>query len=394
MTTHNGFYLVNGERIDSKVYAMLRASELNANMEWCYFDDIFAEQSWKFRELDISLEEMYARRARQLRETYDYLILNYSGGSDSHNILEVFLRNNIRLDHIVIQWPEKLMDKGLYTPNTADKSNANFHSEWDLVIKKDLERLANSHPEIKIEILDWTSTVKEDFYSDDLFLKNVSNLPSIARAQKQNTFSNTESELALKGKRVASIYGVDKPILVIKDSNFFFSFADTACMAQSNPDNPLGVEYFYYAPMMPELAVLQSYKLAQWFNANPNKQYLITAKSERAERDPTYPSWPRAKHFAEWEEVQEIIKLVCYPYWDFSRFQADKPFKILNGLPMGMRLWDNILTAIPGFERVQQKWEYNWKSYLNKIDSKFMRNHDTVAVFHSKWHKLKHIKAT
>jgi hypothetical protein len=387
----NGYYIVNGLPIKNKLQAILEASKTNTNVQWNFFDDFFDKAVGSFNKHDVPLKEFYRIRAQQLRDSYDYLILNYSGGSDSHNILMTFLEYGIKLDHVYIQWPERLMDKGIYTPNSLDRTNANFHSEWDLVIKKDLEWLAKNHPEIKIEINDWTTTVKEQFYKDDIFANDVSNLPSIARAQKQNTFSTTESELALQGKKVASIFGVDKPNIVKKGDHWFFYFIDTACMAQPNPNNPNGTEYFYWTPDFPDIAVAQAHAMKRYFEINDSKTYLVRALSERVQpsintRTAGYTTKTYEVWYHEFAQLAEISKLVCYPYWDFNRFQADKPFAILTGFKMGTRAWDNILTKIPEFDRVQQSWEYHWKSYLNEIDMKFMRNNDTLNVCKTNWH--------
>lgn len=387
MSFLNGYYLVNGSIVESKIYAMLLASETKKDLQWWYYDDLFKNSSM-YQQSEISLEHIYKERAQQLRDSYDYLILNYSGGSDSHNILYTFLKNNIKLDHIYVQWPEQLTDKGIYTPNSIDKSNSNFHSEWDLVLKKDLEYIGKTYPDIKIEIADWSKQLDTTFYNDDLFSKSVTNLPSIARAQKQNTFSKTEADLALAGKKVCSIYGVDKPNIVKKNKQWFFYFVDTGCMAQPNPDNPNGTEYFYYTPNLPQLSILQAFKMVEWYKKNPSKQYLITAKSERQLTDPSINNWSYDKHYQEYHEICEIVKLVCYPNWDFNRFQADKPFAVLDGFKLGTRAWDNILTVLPNFERIQQHWAYHWKSYLDKIDMKFMRSQDTVLVCQTKWHYL------
>lgn len=384
----NGCYKAGEERIENKIQAMLRATEKNCQLEWDYFDDIFDKANRQSLP-NIDIKELYRQRAQQLRDQYDYLILNYSGGSDSHNILKTFLEYNIKLDLIYVQWPESLMDKGLYVPNAHDKSNANFHSEWDLVLKKDLEWLGKNRPDIKIEIGDWTKTVKEKFYTDDLFSANVSNLPSIARAQKQNTFSTYESIWSNQGKSVGSIFGVDKTNIVRKGDKWFFYFCDTAFMTQANPENPDGTEYFYHTPTFPEIAIVQASMLKCWYEQHPDKQILIRAKSERAAEDITYRHWAYEKHYAEWAQTTEIFKLVCYPYWDFTRFQADKPFAVLEGFKMGTRGWDNILTVLPDFDRVQQKWEYNWHSYLKLIDKKFMRNRDTVNIIPSRWHLIR-----
>ena len=102
MSYLNGYYFVDREVIESKVYALIKASEKNTRATWWYYNEIFDNANENFKLHDASVEAMYRQRALQLRESYDYLILNYSGGADSHNILATFLKNNIKLDHIFV----------------------------------------------------------------------------------------------------------------------------------------------------------------------------------------------------------------------------------------------------------------------------------------------------
>ena len=388
MNAVNGYYTVNNQRYDNKITALIRASELKTDVKWHYFDDIFVEASKKNVSADANLEDLYRIRAQQLRDSYDYLILNYSGGSDSHNILHTFLKHNIKLDCVYVQWPERLMDKGLFTVNSTDKSNANFHSEWELVLKKDLEWLAQAHPEIKIELFDWLDCVNENFYTDKIFEQNVSNLPSMARSIKQNNYSKTETDMAGKGKRVASIFGIDKPYILKHQNKWYQFFADTAFMAQPNPNNPMGLEYFYNTPAFPELSIIQAKKLIKWYEANPNHLYLVRSRIDRTAENPAIANFTHRQNMDEYHQKAEIAKLVCYPYWDFSRFQAEKPFSILDNLQLGVRAWDNILTTLPGWQRAQQAWEYHWSSYLDSIDISKMRSKDTVPVVVSMYYLI------
>lgn len=386
MKDYNGYYKVGDSIIKNKFLAIIEATKTNQSINWVYHNDKFDTACAKFRSYDMSLQDMYKNRALQLREQYSYLILNYSGGSDSHNILHTFLKNNIKLDMIFVQWPMSLMDKGIYTPNVIDKSNANFHSEWDFALKKDLEWISRDYPDIKIEIADWATTVNEKFYDDDLFANNVTNIPSIARAQKQNTFSKQESKLANAGISVGSIYGVDKPMIAFNDGSTYFKMADTTCMAQPNPDNPNGLEYFYFSPSMPEIPILQAYKMLQYYQLNPSAFYMSIPLNQRKLN---YPDKVGVDWYKEFHDYAELFKLVCYPYWDFNRFQAAKPFSVNTGLPAGVRAWDNILVkALPGFERTQQRWEHIWKSYNSLIDSQYLKGQDTAAAIYTKWHKL------
>ena len=43
---------------------------------------------------NLSILDLYRIRAQEIRDSYDYLVLNLSGGPDSMNILNVFVKNN------------------------------------------------------------------------------------------------------------------------------------------------------------------------------------------------------------------------------------------------------------------------------------------------------------
>jgi len=49
-----------------------------------------------------SWEELLKQRAQMIRDSYSHVALSYSGGSDSHIILETFLKNDIKLDELII----------------------------------------------------------------------------------------------------------------------------------------------------------------------------------------------------------------------------------------------------------------------------------------------------
>ncbi len=384
MIHHNGYYKIGDEIINNKFYALIKGSKMNIDPEWWFYDEVYDKACDNFRSYDISLKEIYRQRAQQLRDKYDYLILNYSGGSDSHNVLCTFLEFNIKLDMVYIQWPMSLMDKGLYTPNVHDTSNFNYHSEWDFVLKKDLEWLSKKYPEIKIEIGDWVENVKESYYDDDLLLNNVTNLPSISRAQKQNTFSKTETKLSNMGLKVGSVYGVDKPVFGMKNNKAYFKLPDSTCMAQPNPDNPNGLEYFYFTPDMPEILIVQAYNLFEYHKKSNDKSFVRGFVFNHKDF-----GW-----YSDFHDRAETHKLVCYPYWTFDRFQADKPwvYTTLGNLPMGVRSWDNILyKGLTNFSRVQKKWEYIWKSYMPLIDERFFFPNikDTISPIFTKWHQIK-----
>ena len=97
--TKHGYYLVNGIKTLSKFEAWQFAKGNFADIQFIYNDDLMSSYDWT-EEPTEDIYELYAGRARQLRNDYDHLVLLYSGGIDSHVILETFLQNGLRLDEI------------------------------------------------------------------------------------------------------------------------------------------------------------------------------------------------------------------------------------------------------------------------------------------------------
>jgi hypothetical protein len=152
-----GLWIVNGIEFDSKYQALLHATRNNIkDIKFWYHDDIFASVDvTQLSKTPLSL--LYKERAQQLRDSYDYLILYYSGGADSHNILRTFLDNNIKIDEICVKWPKQLIDGKFYHINATDTTASNIWSEWNYGIMPVLKWIKQHHSNIKITIKDYVS---------------------------------------------------------------------------------------------------------------------------------------------------------------------------------------------------------------------------------------------
>ncbi len=96
------YYKINDTVYNSKLSALSAKKRIN-NITWCFPSwELALEQIDVTQEPIESLDELYLQRAIQLRNQYDYLILFYSGGNDSNQILETFMLNNIFIDEIII----------------------------------------------------------------------------------------------------------------------------------------------------------------------------------------------------------------------------------------------------------------------------------------------------
>ena len=265
-----------------------------------------------------SLPELYKERAQQLRDKYDYLILYYSGGADSHNILKVFVDNNIKLDEVCVKWPKALIEnRNIYTPNNVDTSARNYWSEWDYCIKPCLDWLGTNRPDIKITIKDFIGN-PDKFNVDNMFDTTIHHAFQAGILINSQT---SESELPLieKGKTVGNIYGVNKPLLSKYQNMLFTFFTDVPLRdAVKSIYNPYGAECFYWAPDCPSILFEQANQCVQHYKRFPeDKQYLVLPKEEQ-----------RPEHLSSSlkTEIQgEIHKQYIYAdTWDY-RFQTKKP---------------------------------------------------------------------
>lgn len=113
---------------------------------WLYFHDKeMALVDWK-TEPSQSLETLYKSRAEYIRDTNKYIILCYSGGHDSTNILETFYYNNIHIDEILVV--------GALSQDSYEGSDENHNGELYRNVFPTLNKLNLSNT--KITIADYT----------------------------------------------------------------------------------------------------------------------------------------------------------------------------------------------------------------------------------------------
>lgn len=312
-----GYWESGHKKFINKYDALLHATRTKSNIRWNYFNDTWANfdrsQLGKF-----TLDELYKQRALQLRESYDYLILYFSGGADSFNVLRSFIDNGIKIDEVCVKWCNATLESNskVYTPNISDPTAYNYLSEWDYAIKPVLEWLAATHPEIKIEIVDWFKDRKLIGTEEVFRLVNHWHdveVPSLA------SWSPSEEKLISQGKRVASIYGIDKPMVYFDDDKSYMFFGDGAVtMGTPNPINIYGTEYFYWSPKFP----LLTFEMARHAIIEIQKNRYLSENSYRKETRGDVEHFNRS-HIIQQKELRHIL----YSTWT-DRFQATKPLEL------------------------------------------------------------------
>ena len=361
-----GYWQVNDRYFFDKCECLRYATDIkNYNVSFHFFDDIYQSIDWSV-EPEQTLEELYCARAKQLREKYDYLIIQFSGGSDSMNILDTFFNNNIKVDEIVTHYPVSAINKLYSTFNSNDPTNKNLIFEYKTSAEPKLKRVAQSNPEIKISVLDYTERAI-DLCLNNLMhitpLSGVNNSPSLAGHNMLGELMKERSDT--KGK-VAAISGVDKPRMGYNPRSQLIGtwFDDISTPWNNYSGNPFSgyrpkIEYFYYTLDMIDI----------W-----KKQCLIMKRlMEPVVKSNPRPDFYKDLHYMSFRnnEVFRIhhnhFKKTIYSGWDTSIYQAGKPSGYWYA-EAAQWFFDSELTD----QRTKDYYDGQLLEYINGIDPKFI----------------------
>jgi hypothetical protein len=312
-----GYYTVNSIEFDSKIKACIYAESVNQDVKWHFNNEVFDNYPWHIEPLE-SLDKLYDIRTQQLRDEYDYIMISYSGGADSQNIVESFLRQGLHIDELVINTMEKA-NKPFTVIDPSNKDPKNAAAEHYLQTIPRLKEIEKRSPKTKITILDMTDYLFESWLSagdaswiedkrEGLNPLNVTRFNYIHFSEVRKQFD--------KSKKLALILGVEKPRTFIHTNNkFYIRFADRATNIITienhikDYDNAV-VEYFYWAPESAPIIAKQAHIIKRWLELNPDKQQYWFHKNLTAD---IY------RHVHE-RELRPLI----YSTWDNSWWQADK----------------------------------------------------------------------
>ena len=306
-----GFYQVGQYKTHNKLDALITASRVNIRPIWNFNKDIFDNVAWGVEPSE-SLIFLYGRRAQQIRDTYDYIILNLSGGADSTTTLYSFVNNGIFIDEVIVRHPFKGTNN-LPVTNTVYQAE-NAYNEWTYAAQPILNWLRHASPNTKITIHDYSEELITPTYNIDWVYAGRDYLhPGIVSRYNYNVADlNTVYE---RHNSVCQLFGIDKPRICIRDDAYYLYFLDiqanTAVSKVKEFDN-ITTEYFFWSPELPELIVKQGHAVANWFELPANQAFKVLLR------------WPN-HDISQRTTYEMIIKSIVYPEYDLSTFQAAKP---------------------------------------------------------------------
>lgn len=314
----HGFYTVGDKfKSYSKLEAIAEMNRTGIHLEWKFNQEIFNSYNWTVEPTE-SLEELYRQKAQQIRDNFDYVVLNYSGGADSWNVLNTFLKNDIKIDEIAHCWYLE-----------GDKTYYSYYNEeiYRVAIPT-TQKILETHPHIKHRVIDQSALAINSFlqksnkfdwiyYANGFFSAN-----NLSRGYLREDVDDYKKMLD-QGKKVAFVWGTDKPKLNIKNGKYSFMFVDQLIEGVVNPyvqNESLARGYyddlFYWTPESAKILIKQAHIMKRFLdNAPLNSPWLM-------DFDKTLTNGP-SKKGKKWM-TKEALHTLIYPGWDINTFTRGK----------------------------------------------------------------------
>lgn len=358
-----GYYVVNGDVFYNKNLALITGSkmplhdELQDPVHWLFNEKTFFKYPWHVEPAE-DIRELYRRRAQQIRDEYDYVRLELSGGADSSTVAFAFLLNGIHLDEVVYRYP-KGGDAGC-TDDPNSRASDNYLSESAFAAKPILRWIADNYPATKITIHDYLSDMVEQ-QTDESWIFKTHHYWQPSHQVKHNASASLDHlRLADKGKRIAMVLGVDKPKMCIKGDKWFMYFVDSLCQRNNvtvNDVEQVTTELFYWAPEGCDIIAKQCHLIRNWFEMPGNERFKYLAQ------------WPNSDYSLR-TPFEQIIKPLIYPDYDFNTFQVAKSSNIARA---EMDSW--FFKNMQGTE-VFKVWEAGVNHLMQNIDPRYLENNN------------------
>ena len=375
-----GYYKVGEEKFYEKIPAMFRAQQLKQDLSWNFNDEIFSLFDWT-SEPSESLDELYAIRARQIREEYDYVLLFCSGGADSTNMFHAFTKNGLHVDEVVgsaplsglRDWKSNINDQRV--ENTIDET---FHTQipW-------LKKIEIDFPQTKVTLHDYFDDMLA-YKADDWLLKGNDWMhPTMAGRYNLDRYVHLK-RIAESGKKIAIVQGIDKPKLCRYKDNFFLVLFDNTYNNKYNSVNHPNTfpVFFYHSPQLPQLLIKQAHVTAQ-FLMRPENKLLYDTMPLNDERtsgkdtrisaliDPPNPG-----------VYERGIVPAIYPSLKQFSFQAGKPDRMFLGKH------DSWFYEHHSGTKIWQMMQSDLENLINSLDKKFLLQHQYRGLLGFKyWRK-------
>jgi hypothetical protein len=237
---------------DQKIYNQFEATKTAFRTGGPAYRFVFLEEQYDrldwSKEPTESWEQLCLANALHIRNKYKKLKLCFSAGRDSGHIWRVFEKNNIHIDELVLA----------YSPYHPLRKHEHDNYIYPLAVE-----LCKKHPNMKIRVLEMGQDQFEKQLGSDDWLEgpNAQQGRMVFAPYRYNRII-TELDPDSGDPNVGYILGLEKPRIDLIDGNFVFRHIDAniSHLVYNVPN----LEYFYWAPEMPELFLKQCWMVVNY----------------------------------------------------------------------------------------------------------------------------------
>lgn len=310
-----GYYEVGQKKFYSKVEAIAEMTRTGIHLEYRFHDDALRRHDWTTEPIE-SLEELYRQRCQQLRDRYEYLVVTYSGGSDSHNMLDMFIKNEI--------WPDEIM---IYHNWSVNSDELMTNGEVKHVAYPYAKKIVEKYPWIKLRMIDIAKPTYELFSSspdrDMIVHTNWATFsPGSCAVHMTHQLDNDYLDMIGRGVNLGFVFGFDKPRVWQVDGKYCHRFMDISNGVAVIGSN-MPTEMFYFHPDAAKMLIKQCHVIKRYMErATPDSPFITTKNTGRACKD-----YMGKKLWL----TDDGCHTLLYSTWDIRTFSAGKdPSKILS----------------------------------------------------------------
>jgi hypothetical protein len=371
-----GFYKVGDLKMYSQIEAVEISQRLNLPITWHFNDEVYSSYDWT-KEPKETISELYKKRCEQLREKYEYLVLFYSAGADSDNILNHFVENNIQIDEVV---------SFVNYEATEDKLSEYNAEIFEVAIPK-IKKIQIKYPQLKHTLIDTTKLVLEKYSYLNLgqiYNQNVSFAPFTSIKDNLKMSQEHWRKMFSSGKKVGFVSGIDKAkVFIDEKGNCNYSFSCAAIAAAVSPSmqykNNLWEfdELFYWSPDFPKIPIKQAHIIKNFVKQHGIEKFRRTPrKVGEAIRQPPIGAFvlTYAGYFLENKDLNRLI----YPNWYVIPYQ----YKAKNLIMYEKEMW--FIGKMNSEEQAK-----NWKIITQKVLEITKTDYKKQSFFNNAIHSSK-----
>jgi hypothetical protein len=353
-----GFYQVGTVKTYRKFEALELHSRTGIFPEWKFNSDVFNSVNW-FDEPTEDLWTLYKARAQQIRNTYDYCVLFYSGGSDSDNVLQSWLDAGCKIDEIATI----KISSARSVPKDFDWSVEPY-----LVVDPTIKFLQSQGYDFKyreIDSVETTLSYLKSNKSDYFYQTNFNFSPNVPMRSELRSIISDYADIISSGKKLCFVWGSDKPQIHydVESNQWFFDFIDLIdnCVppaVQENYHQGWFDELFYWTPDLPSILIKQSHIIKNFCQTNNTAEFYQSSPTP-------YGYNKKVKGYLK----DNIVKILIYPKWNPNTLVMPKSKFGLKTFPLIYSNKDEWLLG--------QNNEFAI-NYFNQIKSflKFLKTHN------------------